>query len=229
VLGPLLDVFFPPRCAACRELLPPVDEPGVIGALCASCEMILEPIAESCARCGLPGSPGDRCESCLQHPPAFDQARAAFLYGGAIADVLHHFKYEDHSELAGPLADHVAALDLPDVDVVAPIPLHAARRRQRTYDQALYLARAVARQRGWPFDAGLLTRIRPTPRQVGQHREERAANVRGAFRASERAQGRTVLLVDDVVTTGATASECARALKNAGARRVIVASVARAV
>ncbi len=143
--------------------------------------------------------------------------------------MLQRYKYEDHSALARPLGLLVAALDLPPPDVVVPIPLHASRRRTRTYDQALYLARIIARARGWRFDAHLLTRIRATERQVGQHRDARALNVRGAFEASPAVRGLGVLLVDDVVTTGATASECARALKSAGARWVAVASVARAV
>jgi len=225
----LIDVIFPPRCAACREMLPPVDRPGVIGDLCAVCDATLDPIVEACARCGLPGETVEQCATCRADPPAFDGATAAFLYGAAISDLLHHFKYEDHPELAHPLALQLARLTLPPVDVVAPVPLHPSRRRSRTYDQALYLARALARLRGWPCAGGLLERTRPTARQVGQHRGARVLNVKGAFRASALAKDRQVLLVDDVMTTGATASECARALKAAGARMVHVASVARAV
>ena len=209
MLAAVVDVLFPPRCAACRELLSPTEALAAPGALCSRCEVTLEPIGECCRRCGLPGEGDGICADCVAHPPAFDTARAAFLYGGAIADVLQRFKYEDQSTLAGPLGAWIAALDLPTVDVLVPIPLHGSRRRARTYDQALYLARIVARRRGWPCESNWLTRVRATPRQVGQHRGARALNVQGAFRASPNVAGLTVLLVDDVVTTGATASECA--------------------
>jgi ComF family protein len=229
VLASLADILFPPRCSACRDMLPSADEASVSGSLCAVCEITLEPITEACRRCGLPGPDADACASCEAEPPGFDSASAALLYGGAISDVLHRYKYEDHPELARPLADWIVGMKLPPADVVVPVPLHASRRRERTYDQALYLARRVAVARSLPCEPGLLTRLRATARQVGQHRNERLANIRGAFVASPRVAGRSVLLVDDVVTTGATASECARALKTAGAVRVHVASVARAV
>lgn len=171
----------------------------------------------------------DSCDACRVDPPAFDSASAAFLYGAAIADVIHRYKYEDHPELARPLADWICRLPLPPVDLVVPVPLHASRRRERTYDQALYLAALVAKDRGVGCVPQVLTRLRATARQVGQHRSERIANIQGAFEAAVGAAGRVVLLVDDVVTTGATVGECARALKEAGAKRVHVASVARAV
>lgn len=222
----LLDVFFPPRCAACHEMLLPEGPRQEAGALCDLCEVTLEPLDLACIRCGLPGDDAE-CPACLDDPPPFDGVHSVYLYGAAIADVLHRFKYEDHPELAGPLGRRVAALDLPEVDCLTPVPLHASRRRARTYDQALYLARAVASARGWPCER-LLSRTRATERQVGRTREDRQENVRGAFAVTGRVKNRRILLIDDVVTTGATVRECSLALKQAGARLVVVASVARA-
>jgi ComF family protein len=142
--------------------------------------------------------------------------------------VLHSYKYEDHPELARPLGERLAALAVDAPDLVVPVPLHASRRRTRTYDQALYLAQRLAGLRGWTLAPGVLVRARATRRQVDQHRDARVTNVAGAFRVAGNVSGRHVLLVDDVVTTGATVAECARILKEAGARRVEVIAVARA-
>lgn len=224
-----LDVLFPPRCAACRELLPVSELPSKVGELCPVCETTLEPILSACERCGLPGPAAKACEACRREPPAFDTAHAAFLYGAAVSHVLHRYKYEDRAALARPLGSYIARLKLPEIDLVVPVPLHPKRRRERTYDQALLLAQVVSRLRGWRCDRRTLIRQRSTERQVGQHRTERQKNVEGAFSTTRSIAGRRVLLVDDVVTTGATASTCAEALKAAGARSVHVASVARAV
>ena len=226
-LSPLLDVLFPPRCAACRELLPPVEGASASLAFCVVCETTLEPLVLACDVCGFPDVEG-WCAACLAESPPFDRVCAGFHYGAAIADVLHRYKYEDHPELAGPLGERLAALSLDAPDLVVPVPLHASRRRKRTYDQALYLAQRLAKLRGWRLDAGVLVRERATRRQVDQHREERVTNVAGAFRVAGDVRGKRVLLVDDVVTTGATVAECARVLKAAGAKRVEVAAVARA-
>lgn len=230
-LASLLDVLFPPRCAACDELLPAREVPSGALDLCDVCEPTLEPILASCASCGLPSESFEdtaACEHCLSFPPVFDGACAAFLYGAAIAQVLHRYKYEDRPHLAGPLSARLAALSLPAADVVVPIPLHAKRRRSRTYDQALYLAQGLARRLALPCDHVRLVRTRSTAQQVGQSRDARASNVAGAFDVRGDFTGLRVLLVDDVVTTGATASECTRALREAGATAVHVVSVARA-
>jgi len=229
LLTAVLDVLFPPRCAACATLLPGSDAPSTEGALCSTCETTLEPIQSACERCGLPGPPSLTCVECDRHPPAFDSCRTVWLYGEAIARVLHRFKYEDQPALAGPLGDALARLPLPEVDAVVPVPLHPKRRRERTYDQALYLAQRVAEARKLPVEQHLLVRVRSTARQVGQSRAQRVQNIHGAFEPRGTLQGKRLLLIDDVVTTGATASECARALKSAGALQVHVASVARAV
>ena len=224
----LLDALFPPRCAACDELLPARERPSRPLELCAVCEVSVEPVGPACARCGLPGDAVEACPFCEADPPAFDGATAAWLYGGAAVDLLHRFKYEHRPHYAAPLGELLSRLALPEADLVTHVPLHAARRRERSYDQALYLAQALARSRGLPCES-LLLRVRSTGRQVGRSREERRRNVAGAFSAARPVRARSVWLVDDVLTTGATVEACAQALADAGACRVHVVSVARAV
>lgn len=225
----LLDVLFPPACAACGELLPAAGRASTSLELCAACEVTLTPIDRACRRCGLPGEAlVDSCPGCLADVPAFDGATSAYLYGEAIAKVLHRFKYENRPLLAGPLGERLAALDLPEADLVSWVPLHPARRRARRYDQALYLAQSLAKRRGLPCEE-TLRRVRRTERQVGRSRDERSVNVEGAFSLVTSVRDRRIWLVDDVVTTGATAGACAQVLVDAGAADVHVVSVARAV
>ena len=228
LLGALIDVAYPPRCAACRELLDATERPVPLFSFCVACAASVERHQVGCVTCGLAGE-ASGCEACNREAPAFASIHAVWTYGGSIADVLHRYKYQDRPEFAGPLAEAMSKLTLPVPDLVVPVPLHPERRRERTYDQALYLAQALARVRGWPVDRAL-ARVRSTERQVGQQRSERLVNLTGAFSVSEPAlvRGRSVLLVDDVVTTTATARECARVLVEAGATRVDVVAVARA-
>jgi len=221
-----LDLFFPPRCPGCRELV------AGRGPFCASClETLAEAPATSCPVCGEP-EVVELCEHCRASPPAFERARAPYLHGGALADAIHRLKYEDKPHLAVPLAaliaSHVAG-ELAWAEVMAPVALHPRRLRKRGYDQALLIARALARGAGKPVVARAVRRTRDTPPQVGRDRAQREANVRGAFEADpEEVLGKRVLLVDDVLTTGATAQAAAQALIAAGARAVRVVALARA-
>jgi ComF family protein len=168
-----------------------------------------------------------RCGACRSRAPMFVLARAPFLHGGALAEAIHALKYEGREELARPLGMLFEAVERPRVDLICPLPLHPARLVRRGYDQAALLAREAARRFALPF-AHLLERARATPPQVGRDRPARARNVRGAFRALKGVQGRAICLIDDVLTTGATAGEAARALYEGGARRVEVRTLSRA-
>ncbi len=224
-MGALLDLFFPPRCPGCRQLQP---RPG----FCRPCrETFTELPGQRCRRCSEPEADG-LCAHCRQSPPAFEAVAAPFLYGGALAEAVHRFKYEDAPHYAADLAavaGGAAAFELQWCTLVAPIALHPKRLRERGYDQALLLARALAKVSGKPVAARALRRIRETAPQVGQDRAARASNLAGAFAADPgQVRGQRVLLVDDVVTTGATAHEAALALRNAGAEAVRVVALARA-
>lgn len=217
--GNIVDIVLPPVCANC----------GRVGDLfCAACrgqiEWVVEPVCESCGRPTKPGvSP---CIACARAPLPLKQVRAAALYADPIQHVLHRFKYEGLFALAGPLAE-VMFLAWPhwqqSIDLVLPIPLHKARMRERGYNQAELLMRAVEQQLHWEPHSPptALIRIRHTRPQVGMSWSQRRANVRRAFVADPgHVVGKKVLLIDDVYTTGATLAAAAEALLNAGASSV---------
>jgi ComF family protein len=216
----LLDLLYPPRCAACGE----AGEP-----FCASCADALVPSGEGCPRCGRPGR-ATTCGACLAHAPSFEAVQAGGLFGGPLADAIHALKYGDRPALARPLGRWLASrVSMPAGALVVAVPLGRRRRLDRGYDQAGRLAEQLARATGTPRLAGALRRVRETPPQVGRSRAARAANVAGAFAADpRRVAGLELVLVDDVVTTGATAEAAARALLAAGARRITVVALARA-
>jgi ComF family protein len=229
-----LDLLFPPRCAACDALLRRRD--GLVAAaFCPACALTLEPLpARACPRCGEPAAGEAGCPACRVVRPAFDATVVVGLHGGALQDAVHALKYGDRPELAGPLGRLVAAAvrragEVPDL--VVPVPLHPARLRQRGYDQADLLAAAVAGALRRPL-VRALRRARPTAPQVGASRAARRTNLAGAFGPAGRwdsgsLRDRVALLVDDVVTTGATASAAARVVRDRGACRVVVGALAR--
>ncbi len=235
-LDGLLDLVLPPQCLACGALT------GGEGALCADCWQGMSFLAApACAACGYPfelGVPGTDglCGACIARPPAFDRARAALRYDDASRGLVIAFKHADRTHAAPAFARWMAragAALLADADLIAPVPLHRRRLWMRRYNQAALLALALGRLAGKPCVPDLLLRIRPTPPQGRLGRRARARNVRRAFAPEPRRAaliaGRRVLLVDDVLTTGATVEEAARALTAAGARAVDVLTLARVV
>ena len=193
--------------------------------------------APLCERCGSSRCGAAPCRACrdnsLRH---IDWARSVYPFVGPLREAIHRFKYNheraraDHlGALLLPLLAAVPGADSPVAPLLVPVPLSATRRRERGYNQAESLARTLASARGWPV-ATALVRVRATPPQVGLDPAARRANVRGAFAwRGEPLAGSRVLLVDDVLTTGATASECAAVLKAAGAGWVGLLTIARAL
>jgi ComF family protein len=221
LLAALLDLVYPPRCAACGEPCDP--EP-----FCAVCAEALLEVQPGCARCGRPG-PDSPCGACRADPPAFDAVRTGGLFGGPLADAIHRLKYGDRPSLSRPLGAWLAArVELPAGAAILSVPLGRRRRIARGYDQAQRLADALARAARTPRLRAALRRVRETAPQVGKDRAGRARNVLGAFEASPAVAGRDLVLVDDVVTTGATADAAAQALRRAGARSIVVVALARA-
>lgn len=235
LLRPVLDALLPPRCLACGAL---TAEPG---ALCAACfagvDFLGPPL---CACCGDPFElamePGALCGQCIDRPPRFDRARAVFRYEGSARDLILRFKHADRTDCAPAFARWMlrAAPELVTAaDLIVPVPLHRARLLHRRYNQAALLALKLDAASGRPGRAApdLLVRARRTPSQEGRGRAARHRNVKAAFAVAdpEAVRDRRVLLVDDVLTTGATVGECARVLKGAGARAVDVLTLARVV
>ena len=232
---PVLDLVFPALCPVCRAPL----GPGRRDPLCGACwDAIARIEPPYCASCGVPFLAFDspalaaaRCSPCVAAPAAYDYARSAALYGGPLREALHAFKFSGKRALARPLADLVleqCAGALPDgIVAVVPVPLSPDRERERGFNQARLLAERVARRLGTRLEPRWLARVRPTRPQSDLSAAERALNVRDAFRASPAAARRHVLVVDDILTTGTTVEECARALRSAGASRIGVLTVAR--
>jgi ComF family protein len=240
VVRAAVDLLFPPVCLVCGE------PGGRRPALCEACGRSIVRLAPPwCAVCGRPfwtlagesvppASPAAQvCGPCRSRRPGFTYARSAAAYEGTVREALHAFKFSGKTALAGPLGDlllETCARGVPVApDLVVPVPLHPARERERGFNQAALLARRVARGLGVPLDVRALRRVRATRAQTDLSGAERRANVRGAFAVRDRANlaGRHVLLVDDVLTTGATISACARALLDAGATTVGALTVAR--
>jgi len=190
-----------------------------------------------CDRLGLPFEhemgEGVLSAQAVDNPPVFQRARAVVLFeDGPARRLVHRLKYSDRMELARPLGAWMARAGadiLAEADALAPIPLHYTRLWRRQFNQAAALARAVGALAGKPVELGLVERVRPTRSQVGLSRAERAQNLQGAFRCPETAplQGRRIVLVDDVLTSGATANAASRALLRGGAKAVDVLVFAR--
>jgi ComF family protein len=236
----LLDAVFPLACVACLQLVR--GSAAALGPLCEACRtMAVAPPAPVCVRCGVPlrgdttrtGAP--TCHPCGAHPPAFTVARGAALYdptgaAAGLVSALHAFKYRGARTLARPLATLMTTrLPIPPAVVLVPVPLHPSRLRERRYNQAALLVRAIAERVPRPIALRAVARRLATPPQAGLDATERRANLTGAFvvRHPQAIAGRHVLLIDDVITTGATADACARALLAAGALRVDVYAVGR--
>lgn len=239
-LDALADLLWPPRCVACDQTLLPVgDGDPLRHAFCDHCHESVIPWHEpGCPRCGEPfdSGPSHLCGRCLVDPPPFDALVSALLYGGAGGEAVLRLKYSRAPWTAVPLGRLLVALAatrLPRPEgraVIVPVPLHPRRLRERGFNQSALLARELARVTGWALRAGALERVRETRPRRGLTRAERQADLEGAFTVPcpSAVAGRAVVLVDDVVTTGATVRAAAAALREAGATGVGVACLARA-
>lgn len=242
ILYPLkktLNFLLPPRCIACDDMT------SANHMLCAKCwgqvTFITDP---KCDTCGLPfevdfeeeGHDDNEkmlCASCIQDPPFYDQARALFVYGGTAKSIILKLKHGDATYLAPGFAnlfyprfqDFIAPIDL-----IVPVPIHRRRLLQRWYNQAGLLAQSLGKQSHKPVNHFLLKRVKHTPPQGKMNKTDRTKNVKNAVILNESLKPNAhILLIDDVMTTGATVNECAKILKKSGAKKVDILTVARVV
>jgi ComF family protein len=232
-----LDIIYPPACLACRKAT------AAHHALCPACWGEMRFIERPyCERLGTPfaqdlRAPGLISPEAMADPPVFGRARAVVRYDdGPARRLVHRLKYSDRLELARPLGAWMAragAEILGEADLIVPVPLHRFRLTSRRFNQAAALAHFVSAVSAVPVDTQALVRVKQTPPQVGLSRPQRAGNVQGAFRVPEEAKpkifGTNIVLVDDVLTSGATANAAARALLRGGAKGVDVLVFARVV
>ena len=210
--------LFGGSCFLCRG--------GAADLLCKACDADLPRLAEpGCPRCALPSPRGEVCGRCLHEAPHYDATIAALAYAFPADVLVHALKFRGELALAGLLGNILSQrIDPLSVDMVIPVPLSAARLRERGYNQAVEIARAVLPAK---LDLALCMRSRDTPAQTDLPDAERRRNVRGAFRCTRALAGQGVAVIDDVMTTGATLEEMAAVLKDAGAGRVVNWVVAR--
>lgn len=227
--------LLPQTCVLCS--LPSGDKP-----VCGACTKDLPRLTgQQCPRCALPlqGNANGiliTCPDCAHHLPAFDTASAVWSYGFPVDTLIQDFKYGHHLYLAGFFGQHLARTLIKQLgtargnaqpDLIVPMPLHPNRLKDRGFNQAAEIARHAAKHLGLPWCSDALIRLYDTAPQAGLGREERWANLRGAFSCPKPLSGARILLVDDVLTTGASLSACAEVLRHAGATRIDVAVLAR--
>lgn len=234
-LRAILEIVYPPTCGACGRAT------GEAHALCASCWAGLRWIERPyCERLGTPFEVDYGMSlvspAAIADPPAYGRARAVARYDDTARSLVQRLKYSDRLDLAAMLGGMMARAGselAAECDVIVPVPLHRTRLWGRRFNQAMELSREVGRLRDRPVEPALLARVKRTRPQVGLSRNQRGTNLQGAFRVPDdsrpRLAGRRVLLVDDVITTGATANAASRALLRAGAAGVDVLAFARVV
>ncbi len=228
--------LLPTDCAGCGT--PLTDDP--IPFFCRACWAQIAPWrGPACSRCDRPFAspvatlytPQHQCGPCRQRGPAYTRAWTPYAYEPPLQDAIVLLKYRSKVDLAAPLADLLLAARpaWPDVDLIMPVPLHPDRLREREFNQALLLADRVSRALGHPLSYTNLVRTKRTEHQTTLSRSARLKNLRGAFavRHPEAITGRRILVIDDVMTTGTTVNECAKALRKAGSADVYVMTLAR--
>lgn len=226
----MLDFALPPRCAGCGDIIEEV------GGFCSVCWTKVEWLGNAgCQRCGLPlaGTEIDTCGRCLADPPKLDRIRAAVAYGDLPRSIALRLKYGRKVALARTMARYMAPLngDWPKDTLIVPVPLHRWRLWGRGFNQSGLVARELSRLWRISTDGTLLRRVKQTRPLKGLNYNQRRKAVSGAFAVADRdrVRGRTIVLIDDVLTSGSTAEACARALRRAGAERIELVCWARVV
>jgi ComF family protein len=237
IFSKFLELIYPPRCHICQCFL--ISGGAGAGHICGDCfESLVKITSPFCPVCGTPFisrvEDDHLCGDCLKKRPHYDALIAPFLYEGGIMDAIHQIKYNGRTYITGSVGELAASFAkerFGDTNgfLLMPVPLHPKRLRERGFNQSLILARAIAANLDTEIDFLSLRRVRYTQPQTGLKKVERKRNVRGAFGLAGRPdlKGKTVILVDDVATTGSTLDECAKVLKKGGCEKVFCLVLAR--
>ena len=236
IVSGIADMLFPPTCPACGTVLIHDTEHPFCRECLSTIHVTSTPL---CTSCGLPFTAPEGsnhlCEECILSPPPFSIARSLGKYEAALLDTIHLFKYHGKISVGEDLGRMMAtasydSLVIQDYSLIIPVPLHPKRLRERGFNQSLILARQISNMFSIPLDFTTLRRTVRTQAQVNLSRQERSANVRGAFAVTDRSriEDKKILLIDDVYTTGSTVKECSRLLEKNGAEEVAVLTMARA-
>ena len=227
IIPGLVNFLYPAACPACS--MPP--DSLSHAPFCRKCwQGIRHYDGPSCSICGVPlvSVHADRCRHCLEAPPAFTSAVSFGLYDGVLASAIHHFKFLGIRRLSKPLSALMFFYNTTNAEAIVPVPLSPDGLKNRGFNQALLLAYQLSKRKKVPLLMDVLAKITDTPPQIGLSAKERSANVRKAFTCRKKLPGMSILLIDDVMTTGATVNACSKELLKAGARDVFVLTLSRA-
>jgi ComF family protein len=228
LLSSILNLLFAANCPACGK---PADDYR-FNPICKTCWYSIDRYTgPGCRVCGLP-TPSEYtglCAACIGDPPPYGKIHFYGLYNGALREAIHLLKFQRIRRLAQPLAGMLLDLPLGQCDAIVPVPLHPKSLRAREFNQTALLGYRLSKALNVPLVLGALNKVKETPLQTEMTGKERRRNLRRAFTASEAVQGKRLLLIDDVITTGATVYECSRVLKKAGAESVEAVALARSM
>jgi ComF family protein len=225
-LGALLNLFFPSKCPVCNNR----SDSTAYNPICTECWKTIERYTgPACSICGLPAVSEHTlsCEQCVKDEPHVSGVLYYSIYDGVIREAIHLLKFSGIKRLSEPLGALLSELIIPEADGIVPVPLHKNTLLKREFNQTALIARYLSKALKIPLMTGVLEKIRETPMQTELIRKDRLKNVKNAYTASEDVKGKRLLLIDDVITTGATVRECARTLIKAGAEKVTVIALAR--
>jgi ComF family protein len=222
-----LNILYPSHCPLCAQSSDTFSHAPICSACWSAIKRYNGP---SCEVCALPvvSEYSHICGQCIKKKPPFSRAIAYGLYGDPLAEAINQLKFYGIKRIGRGLGSLLTGLDLPQADGIVPVPLTIKRLREREFNQALLIGRSVSKKTGIPLFIDILTKKKETPPQIGLSAAERMANLKNAFAVTGNINSLRLILIDDVMTTGATVTECSRALLKAGAKEVSVLVVARA-
>lgn len=222
----LLNLLFPSKCPVCNNK----SDSAAYNPICTKCWKTIERYSgPACSICGLPALSEHTlsCEQCIKDEPHFSGVLYYSIYDGVIREAIHLLKFKGIKRLSEPLGALLSELTIPEADGIVPVPLHKNTLLKREFNQTALIGRYLSKALKIPLMTGALEKIKETPMQTELIRKDRLKNVKNAYTASEDVKGKRLLLIDDVITTGATVRECARTFIKAGAEKVTVIALAR--